>query len=57
MRSSANMSYAHAEEDVAVMTGIRVSAKTQQRLVQGHPFPMPTVEVENPITETGMTKI
>ncbi|UBF25049.1 ISKra4 family transposase [Kovacikia minuta CCNUW1] len=52
LRSSANVSYAHAEEDVAVMTGIRVSAKTQQRLVQGHPFPMPTVEVENPITET-----
>lgn len=52
LRSSANVSYAHAEEDVAIMTGMRVSAKTQQRLVQRHPFPMPTVEVENPIAET-----
>jgi hypothetical protein len=33
LRVSANVSYQHAAEDVA-LTGIKVSAKTQQRLVQ-----------------------
>jgi hypothetical protein len=34
LRSSANVSYQHAEQDIALLTGMRVSAKTQQRLVQ-----------------------
>lgn len=51
LRSSANVSYADAEKDVAMMTGIRVSAKTQQRLVQGYEFPEPIAPVENPIRE------
>lgn len=34
LRVSATVSYAHAEQDIAVYTGMRVSAKTQQRLVQ-----------------------
>lgn len=28
------MSYQHTEQDIALLTGMRVSAKTQQRLVQ-----------------------
>jgi hypothetical protein len=38
LRASANVSYHHAEQDIALYTGIRVSAKTQQRLVQRHPW-------------------
>jgi hypothetical protein len=38
LRVSANVSYANAEADVAVLTGIQVSATTQQRLVQGYLF-------------------
>lgn len=49
MRVSANVSYAKAQADVAMLTGIEVSAKTQQRLVQGYDFPEPTVNT--PITE------
>ncbi|NJL85460.1 MAG: hypothetical protein HC886_05005 [Leptolyngbyaceae cyanobacterium SM1_1_3] len=30
---SANKAYARAEEDVAVLSGVRVSGSTQQRLV------------------------
>ena len=51
LRTSANVSYAHAEEDVAVMTGMRVSRKTQQRLVQRHDFPSPIVETDTPVAE------
>lgn len=51
LRSSANVSYADAEKDVAMMTGIRVSAKTQQRLVQGYEFPAPTATTQDPIRE------
>lgn len=43
LRVSANVSYAHAREDVALLTGVRVSAKTQQRLVQRQSFAQPTV--------------
>ena len=39
---SANVSYKHAETDVLMFTGIRVSMKTQQRLVQCHSFALPT---------------
>jgi len=42
LRTSANVSYANAASDVAMLTGIRVSSKTQQRLVQGHDFPLPS---------------
>lgn len=38
LRSSANVSYQHAERDIALFTGMRVSAKTQQRLVQRQPW-------------------
>lgn len=51
LRASANVSYAHAEEDVTVMTGMRVSRKTQQRLVQRHDFPSPIVETDTPVAE------
>jgi len=49
LRVSANVSYAKAQADVAMLTGIEVSAKTQQRLVQGYAFPEPTVNT--PMTE------
>lgn len=51
LRSSANVSYANAAQDVAMMTGIRVSAKTQQRLVQGHEFPEPIATTQAPLQE------
>ena len=38
LRSSANVSYQHAEQDIALLTGMRVSAKTQQRLVHRQPW-------------------
>jgi hypothetical protein len=44
LRSSASVSYAQASEDVALLTGVRVSPKTQQRLVQRYPFEEPTIE-------------
>ena len=51
LRASANVSYAHAEADVAVMTGMRVSRKTQQRLVQRHDFPTPKPEPDASVAE------
>ncbi|MGB7414504.1 MAG: ISKra4 family transposase [Thermosynechococcaceae cyanobacterium] len=44
LRLSANVSYAHASEDIAVFTGIAVSAKTQQRLVHRQSFSPPPIE-------------
>lgn len=44
LRVSANVSYQHTEEDVAVFTGIRVPAKTQQRLVHRQTFELPRFE-------------
>lgn len=41
LRISANVSYAQATIDVAYLTGIRIPAKTQQRLVHQHRFPTP----------------
>ena len=35
---SANESYQRAAEDIAVLTGVRVSGSTQQRLVHRHAF-------------------
>jgi hypothetical protein len=43
LRVSANVSYQHAALDVALFTGIKVSAKTQQRLVQRQMFDPPSV--------------
>jgi hypothetical protein len=40
---SANVSYQHAAEDVELFTGMQVSAKTQQRLVQRQSFDAPQV--------------
>lgn len=44
MRLSANGSYEQAEREVAYLTGIRVPAKTQQRLVHQQTFAMPCVK-------------
>lgn len=49
LRISANVSDANAESDVAMLTGMRVSDNTQQRLVQTSKFPIPTAE--EPIAE------
>lgn len=38
---SANVSYQNAAIDIKVLTGIEVSAKTQQRLVHRHKFKLP----------------
>jgi hypothetical protein len=38
LRASATVSYARAAQDIAVYTGMQVSAKTQQRLVQRQPW-------------------
>lgn len=38
VRASATASYARSEQDIAVYTGMQVSAKTQQRLVQRQPW-------------------
>ncbi len=45
LRVSANVSYRHAHEDIGVFTGMKVSAKTQQRLVHRQDF-SPCVEEE-----------
>ncbi len=45
LRVSANVSYQHACEDVELFTGIRVAAKTQQRLVHRQSFDLPNVDV------------
>ena len=49
LRISANVSYANAESDLAMLTGMRVSDNTQQRLVQTSHFPDPVAE--QPIAE------
>lgn len=43
LRVSANVSYVHAAQDIELLTGMRVSAKTQQRLVQRQSFQAPVV--------------
>lgn len=45
LRVSANVSYQHAQEDVELFTGIKVAAKTQQRLVHQQNFEQPDVDV------------
>jgi hypothetical protein len=49
---SANASYQHTAEDVELFTGMRVSAKTQQRLVQRQPFDAP--QVSEPVGEASL---
>lgn len=44
LRVSANHSYRSASEEMAILTGITVSAKTQQRLVHRQDFCPPSVE-------------
>jgi len=46
LRVSANVSYQHSAEDIELFTGMRVSAKTQQRLVQRQSFATPPWEEE-----------
>lgn len=46
---SANESYQRAEEDIQVLTGIKVTHSTQQRMVHRQEFKLPTIEPE---TET-----
>jgi hypothetical protein len=41
---SANESYARCEQDIEVLTGMRVSHSTHQRLVHHHEFEAPTVK-------------
>jgi len=41
---SSNESYEHASEDIEVLTGMKVSRGTPQRLVQRHEFEFPTVK-------------
>ncbi len=43
LRVSANVSYQHAAQDIELFTGMRVSAKTQQRLVQRQTYDAPQV--------------
>jgi hypothetical protein len=52
LRVSANVSYAQTQDDVELLTGIRVSAKTQQRLVQRQPVEVPIAE--HPVTEVSL---
>lgn len=49
LRLSATVSYQQAERDIAYLTGIRVPAKTQQRLVHRQNFDLP--DIEQPIEE------
>jgi len=49
LRLSATVSYEQAEWDMAYLTGIRVPAKTQQRLVHRQTFDLPAIE--QPIEE------
>jgi hypothetical protein len=49
---SANVSYANAEQDITLLTGIVVSGKTQQRLVQR--FDFPPHQAQEPIQELGV---
>ncbi len=48
LRVSANVSYQKAQEDVEFFTGIKVAAKTQQRLVHRQEF---TNSVDEPVKE------
>jgi hypothetical protein len=49
LRLSATVSYKQAEQDLAYLTGIRIPAKTQQRIVHRQTFDLP--DIEQPIEE------
>ena len=55
----AKVSYAHAESDVAMLTGVRVSAKTQERMVKRSTLPESTSEESvNELTlDGGMVRV
>lgn len=58
LRISANVSYAQACKDVSYLTGMRVPAKTQQRLVQSHNFSPPEVsELEEVSVDGGKVRL
>lgn len=58
LRISANVSYGQAEEDVSYLTGMRVSAKTQHRLVQSYDFAPPEVsELEEVSVDGGKVRL
>jgi hypothetical protein len=46
---SANESYERTAQDIAVLTGVKISRGTQQRLVHRHSFELPSVE--EPVAE------
>lgn len=52
LRVSANVSYRRASEDIELLTGIGVSAKTQHRLVHRQTFNPP--ELDEPVEEVGI---
>lgn len=52
LRVSANVSYQHTTDDVELFTGIRISAKTQQRLAQRQTFPSPIAS--DPVQEASI---
>lgn len=52
MLVSANVSYDHATQDIAVLTGMAVSRGTQQRLVQRQTFELPITQ--NSVEEISM---
>jgi hypothetical protein len=51
LRASASVSYQRAEQDIAVYTGMRVSAKTQQRLVPRQPWEELEAQTQEVIVE------
>ncbi len=59
LRVSANVSYQHAAQDIELFTGIQVSAKTQQRLVQRQTFELPAVSeaVEEASIDAGTVRL
>lgn len=52
LRVSANVSYQRTAEDIELLTGMRVSAKTQQRLAQRQSFETPLLE--EPVEEVSI---
>ena len=54
MRLSANGSYRQASEEIAVLTGVSVSLKTQQRLVPRQDFEPVTVEVTTEVKQVSL---
>ncbi|MEM9769434.1 MAG: ISKra4 family transposase [Cyanobacteria bacterium P01_D01_bin.71] len=59
LRMCAKASYAQAEADVAMLTGVRVSAKTQERMVKRSALPEPNPEkpVHELTLDGGMVRV